>query len=71
MVQPSFSMEQELLDELDSNLNYGDSRSGWVRDAIKMKLAVLEEVDGIDEDMTDEERREFVVEAVREAVDER
>jgi len=71
MVQPSFSMEQELLDELDSTLSYGDSRSGWVRDAIKMKLAVLEEVDEIDEDMTDEERREFVVEAVREAVEDR
>jgi len=69
MVQPSFSMEQELLDQLDSTLSYGDSRSGWVRDAIKMKLAVLEEVEEIDEDMTDEERREFVIEAVREAVE--
>ncbi|ACV47093.1 MULTISPECIES: hypothetical protein [Halomicrobium] len=63
-------MEQELLDELDSTLSYGDSRSGWVRDAIKMKLEVLEEIDELDEEMTDEERREFVVEAVRQAVDE-
>ncbi|QCD65578.1 hypothetical protein GBQ70_07980 [Halomicrobium sp. ZPS1] len=70
MVQPSFNMEQELLDELDSTLSYGDSRSGWVRDAIKMKLEVLEEIDELDEEMTDEERREFVVEAVRQAVDE-
>jgi len=35
-----------------------------------MKLAVLEEIDELDEKMTDEERRQFVVEAVREAVDE-
>jgi len=70
MVQPSFNMEQELLDELDSTLSYGDSRSGWVRDAIKLKLEVLEEIEELDREMTDEERREFVVEAVREAVDE-
>jgi len=70
MVQPSFNMEQELLDELDSTLSYGDSRSGWVRDAIKLKLEVLEEIEELDTEMTDEERREFVVEAVREAVDE-
>jgi len=63
-------MDQDLLDELDSTLEYGDSRSGWVRDAIRMKLAVLEEIDELDEKMTDEERRQFVVEAVREAVDE-
>ncbi|QGA81090.1 hypothetical protein LC1Hm_0019 [Halomicrobium sp. LC1Hm] len=69
MVQPSFNMEQELLDELDSTLSYGDSRSGWVRDAIKLKLEVLEEIEDLDREMTDEERREFVVEAVQVAVD--
>lgn len=68
MAQPSFSMEQELLDELDSTLTYGDSRSEWVRDAIKLKLEVLEALDERDEDMTEEERREFVVKAVHEAV---
>ncbi|WP_153552010.1 hypothetical protein [Halomicrobium sp. LC1Hm] len=62
-------MEQELLDELDSTLSYGDSRSGWVRDAIKLKLEVLEEIEDLDREMTDEERREFVVEAVQVAVD--
>lgn len=62
-------MPQELLDEINSGLEYGDNRSAWVRDAIRMKLALLEEIDELDE-MTDEERREFVVEAVRAAVDE-
>ena len=61
-------MPQDLLDEINSHLEYGDNRSAWVRDAIRLKLALLEEIDGLDE-MTDEERREFVVEAVREAVD--
>ncbi|MFC7142709.1 hypothetical protein ACFQMA_23100 [Halosimplex aquaticum] len=62
-------MDQDLLDRLDANLSYGDSRSAWVRDAIEMKLAVLEEIENYDEDMTQEERREFIVEAVREAVE--
>ncbi|WP_258560462.1 hypothetical protein [Halorhabdus salina] len=70
MPQPTFNMEQELLDDLDSTLSYGDSRSGWVRDAIKMKLGILEEIEDLDEDMTTEERREFVLEAVRTAVEE-
>jgi len=70
MVQPSFNMEQELLDELDSTLSYGDSRSGWVRDAIKLKLAVLEEINELDREMTEEERREFIVKALRKVVEE-
>jgi len=61
-------MSQELLDEINSRMQYGDNRSAWVRDAIRLKLALLEEIDDL-ESMTDEERREFVVEADREAAD--
>lgn len=57
-------MSQELLDRINERLAYGDSRSEWVRDAIEMKLALLDEID--DEEMTDEERREFIINAVRE-----
>ena len=67
MVQPTFSMSQELLDKINERLEYGDNRSAWVRDAIRMKLAVLEEIDEVGDNMADEERQEFVVEAVREA----
>ncbi|WP_436924736.1 hypothetical protein [Halosimplex amylolyticum] len=63
-------MEQELLDELDSTLSYGDSRSEWVRDAIKLKLGILEEMEENEVEMTEEERREFVFEAVRSALEE-
>ncbi|QLH83426.1 hypothetical protein [Halosimplex pelagicum] len=63
-------MSQDLLDEINSQLEYGDNRSAWVRDAIHLKLELQGELDDLDEDMTDEERREFVVEAVREAIDE-
>jgi len=70
MVQPTISMSQDLLDEINSQLEYGDNRSAWVRDAIHLKLELQGELDDLDEDMTDEERREFVVEAVRESIDE-
>jgi metal-responsive CopG/Arc/MetJ family transcriptional regulator len=70
MVQPTFNMEQELLDEIDNRLSYGDSRSAWVRDAIRMKLEVEQELEEEGIEMTNEERREFVVEAVRAAVEE-
>lgn len=63
-------MSQDLLDEINSQLEYGDNRSAWVRDAIHLKLELQGELDDLDEDMTDEERREFVVEAVRESIDE-
>ena len=60
-------MEQELIDELDDTLTYGDSRSEWVRDAIKLKLEVLEALEAREGDLTEEERREFVVNAVLES----
>lgn len=67
MERTSFSITDGELEEINSQLQYGDNRSAWIRDAIRLKLTLLEEIDGLDE-MTDEERREFVVEAV-EAVD--
>lgn len=32
-------MEKALVDEIDGELTYGDSRSEWVRNAIREKLA--------------------------------
>ena len=32
-------MEQSLVDEIDGELTYGDSRSEWIRNAIREKLA--------------------------------
>jgi len=64
MARPTFRMDDDLIEEIDSRLVYGDSRSEWVRDAIRLKLAIADE---IDQDMSEEERREFVVEAIRKA----
>lgn len=66
MERTSFSISKDKLDEINSHLEYGDNRSAWVRDAVEMKLEILEI---LDEDMTDDERRELVVEAVRDRVE--
>ena len=34
----SISIPEDLKDEVDDQLEYGDSRSGWIQDAIEMKL---------------------------------
>jgi len=31
-------MPEELVERVDERLEYGDSRSGWVREAVKMRL---------------------------------
>ena len=62
-------MSEELVDQINSELEYGDNRSAWVRDAVRLKFEVLEALEGIDKDLTDEERREFVGKVVREAAE--
>jgi len=69
MERTSFSLTEEELEEINSNLEYGDNRSAWIRDAVKLKFAVLEEVGNLENDMSNEERREFVVEAISGAVE--
>ena len=32
-------MEEDLCDKIDSKLTYRDSRSEWIRDAVRLKLA--------------------------------
>lgn len=37
-VDVTVPMEEELKDELDQHLGYGDSRAEWIREAIRMRL---------------------------------
>ena len=37
------AIEEETVDEIDSYLEYGDSRSAWIRDAIQQKLEKMHE----------------------------
>jgi metal-responsive CopG/Arc/MetJ family transcriptional regulator len=52
-------MPQSLVDEIDAELTYGDSRSEFTRGAIRLRVR-LEQEHGIEFD------EDFVVEAVRE-----
>lgn len=69
MENPTFTMSQELIDEINSQLEYGDNRSAWVRDAIRLKLDVMELVEEHEVSMTDKERREFVRKTVEKALE--
>ena len=52
-------------------LTYGYSRSRWVSDAIQLKLDLEDELDALEDDLDEAGRREFVVEAVRDAIENR
>jgi len=70
MARPTVRMKDDLLEQVDSRLTYGDSRSEYFREALKLKMAIDDELDELSTDMTDQERREFAIKAVREAVEE-
>lgn len=38
MANPSVSIPDDLLDKVDDELDYGDSRSEWIQEAIREKL---------------------------------
>lgn len=43
MAKPSISMPDQLLDSIDERVGVG--RSGWIRDAISLKLKIEDEAD--------------------------
>jgi len=55
-------MPQSLVDEIDKNLEYGDSRSQFTRQALRLRLE-------IEQEHIIEFRREFLEEAVREKLE--
>lgn len=42
----SFRVDDELVEEIESQLEYGDSKSDWIREAIRQRL----ELDDVDDD---------------------
>lgn len=66
MKTPSFSIDDEVLEEVNRRLSYGDSRSEWMQNAAKMRLQVIPMLDELYEPHEKEERIMFVREAVRE-----
>lgn len=35
---PTVPMDDDLLDAIDSQLDYGDSRAAWIREAVRQRL---------------------------------
>lgn len=71
MATPTVSMPDELERQIESELSYGDSKSEWIRHAIKMRVQVDPILDEVYESYQREERLELVEAAVRKEVDRR
>jgi len=62
---PTFNVNQELLDRVETRLNYGDSRSEWLRNAIRLRLATDELLDELTDLDDYDERVEYIESAIR------
>lgn len=58
-----------MLERIDSELSYGDSRSEWIRQAIAYRMEIDPILDELYETYQRKEREAFVREAVRKEVD--
>ena len=65
MPTPTFNVNQELLDRVETRLNYGDSRSEWLRNAIRLRLATDELLDELTDLDDYDERVEYIESAIR------
>lgn len=71
MARTTVSLPDELEREIESQLSYGDSKSEWIRQAIKIRQDVDPVLDELYESYQREERRDLVVAAVRKEVERR
>jgi Arc/MetJ-type ribon-helix-helix transcriptional regulator len=70
MAKPSISMPDELEERVEMQLSYGDSKSEWIRHAMRLRLQIDPVLDRLYEPEQHEERMEFVERAVIDAVNE-
>lgn len=70
MAKPTVNMPDELEEQIEMQLSYGDSKSEWIRHAIQMRMHVDPILDELYDSYQNEERLEFVEAAVREKADE-
>lgn len=71
MGRTSLRLNDELEEQIESELSYGDSKSEWIRQAIKIRQHVDPILDEVYETYQREERLELVEAAVRKEVDRR
>lgn len=70
MAQTSFRLDDEVDMAVESRLSYGDTKSEWLRHAVKLRLHVDPILDDLYDSYQHEERVEFVTAAVYEKVHE-
>jgi Arc/MetJ-type ribon-helix-helix transcriptional regulator len=70
MAKTSLSLPDEMNEQIESELSYGDNKSEWIRHSIKMRQHVDPILDELYESHQREERLQFVEKAVREKADE-
>jgi len=69
MSRTTVSVPEDMSQNIEKELSYGDSKSGWVREAVELRWAVDPLLDDRFGDHEPEARREFVKEAVQEKLD--
>jgi len=68
MAKPSFQLDDEVDRQVENRLSYGDTKSEWLRHAVKLRLQTDPVLDRLYESYQHEERMEFVERAVIDAV---
>ena len=71
MGKTSLRLDDELEEQIESELSYGDSKSEWIRHAIKVRQHVDPILDEVYESYQRDERLRLVEAAVRKEVDRR
>lgn len=69
MARTTLSLPDEMEQEIESELSYGDSKSEWIRHAIRLRQQVDPQLDELYETYQNEERVEFVEAAVKEKIE--
>lgn len=70
MAKASLDLSDELNEQIEVQLGYGDSKAEWIRHAIQMRMHVDPILDELYESHQREKRLQLVEKAVREKVDE-
>jgi len=69
MAKPSINLPDELNEQIEVQLSYGDSKSAWIRHAIQYRMHLDPMLDELFEPDQTEKRLQFVEAAVRQEVD--
>ena len=71
MGKASLDLPDELEEEIENQLSYGDSKAEWIRQAIRIRQTVDPVLDEIYENHQRQKREELIAYAVRKEVDRR